>query len=256
MKTLRVAFVTEIMKLRRSKILWITIVFFAFIPIMMGLLMLVSQNPEIAEKLGIVGTKAMLFSENNWKGYLEMINQLIAVIGIIGFGFVTSWVFGREYVEKTVIDFITLPTSRATIISAKFLVVFAWSLLLTIVLFGTSIIIGKIINIPEWSAEIFNAFVHEFTIVSLLTIILSTPTAFVASYGRGIIAPLGFVILLVIMAQFVAVVGWGAYFPWAIPGYSTIPDVILKPVSYIIVLTMSLICYLGTIAWWRKADQQ
>ncbi len=255
MKAIKSAFITEVMKLKRSKILWLTIALFVFIPLMMGLLMLLSQHPELAQKMGVVGTKADVFSENTWSGFFDLISQLIAVIGIIGFGFVTSWIFGRENVERTVIDFLALPTSRSAIIVSKFLVVFLWSLLLAVILFLTSVLIGNIIHIEGWSSDIFVEFVKKYSLISILTILLSTPTAFVASYGRGIIAPLGFVIVSVIIAQFAAVIGWGAYFPWSIPGYATVPDVILTFVSYVILIITSLIGFGATIQWWKRADQ-
>jgi len=81
--------------------------------------MYVAQHPEMSAKLGLVGAKAQFFSENSWKGYLEIINQLIAVLGVIGFGFITSWVFGREYIEHTLTDILALPVSRSSIVLAK-----------------------------------------------------------------------------------------------------------------------------------------
>ncbi len=104
MSHLILALRAERMKLRRSKILMVTLGLFVFIPLMMGLMMYVAQHPEMSAKLGLIGAKAQFFSENSWKGYLEIINQLIAVLGVIGFGFVTTWVFGREYMEHTLTD--------------------------------------------------------------------------------------------------------------------------------------------------------
>ena len=124
MKSISATFVTECMKLRRSRIFWITILFFIFIPVMMGLMMFVAKNPEMVTKLGIVGTKATLFGESDWTGFFGLLIQSIATIGIIGFGFVTSWVFGREYSDRTMKDILALPISRSSIVISKFLVVF------------------------------------------------------------------------------------------------------------------------------------
>jgi len=90
--------------------------------------------------------------------------------------------------------------------------------------------------------------------------LLCSPVAFIAGYGRGIIAPIAFVIFMLIMAQFVALVGWGPYFPWAIPGVISVPEgtegMEIVFGSYVIVLITSLIGYFGTIAWWKYADQK
>ena len=260
MKNIFVALAAECIKMRRSRIFWITIGLFIFIPVMMGLLMLVAQHPEIAKKLGIVGTKAQLFGENNWAGFFMMLNQLIASVGLIGFGFVTAWVFGREHIERTITNIMSLPVSRQAIVSAKFIVVFGWSAILVLVLLISGLLMGYIISIPGWSEHVFKEFLNKYILISVLTILLSSPVAFIAGYGRGIIAPIAFVIFMLIMAQFVALVGWGPYFPWAIPGVISVKDgtegMEIVFASYIIVLITSLIGYFGTIAWWKYADQK
>ncbi|HAN19570.1 MAG: hypothetical protein A2X13_15000 [Bacteroidetes bacterium GWC2_33_15] len=260
MKNFTAALVTECMKLRRSKIFWITIVFFIFVPLMMGLLMLVAQHPEIGEKLGLVGAKAKLFGENNWEGYLTMLNQLVATIGLIGFGFVTSWVFGREYIDRTITNILCLPVSRTAIVTAKFSIVVLWCLLLVLIILVAGISIGYLIGIPGWSDQLFSQFFSKYILISGLTILLSSPVAFIASYGRGIIAALAFVILMLIMSQFIALVGLGPYFPWAVPGVLSVPEgtegMELFYGSYLIVIITSLAGFLGTITWWRYADQK
>jgi len=259
MKNLSATFVTEMMKLRRSKILLITVCLFIFIPLMMGLLMLLAQHPEIASKLGIVAAKASFFRENTWEGYFEILNQTMAAIGVIGFGFVTSWVFGREYIEHTITDMLALPVSRSSIVVSKFLIVTIWCSVLIFVLFFAGLAIGLFIGIPGWSEEVFYHFMHVFIVTSYLTVLLSTPVAFFASISRGIIAPIGFVILSLIMAQFVAIIGLGPYFPWAIPGIYTIAEgtegMYLVFASYIILVATSIAGFIGTIVWWRYADQ-
>ena len=52
----------------------------------------------------------------------------------------------------------------------------------------------------------------------MLTIVLCTPVAFFASVGRGYLPPIGFVILTLIIVNFVGLIGIGPYFPWSIPG--------------------------------------
>lgn len=249
----------EFLKLRRSWIFVITIGLFIFIPLMMGLMMFIAQHPEMASKLGLIGAKAQFFSENNWLGFFEITNQMIAVMGIIGFGFVTSWVFGREYLENTLTDILALPVSRTAIVFAKFFIVFTWCSLLSIVMFASSILVGQIIDITGWSAQIVLHYTQLFFLTSLYTILLNTVTGLVAGITRGIVAPIGFVLLMVIVAQFVALVGWGPYFPWAIPGVFTVSEGVegmqLVPVSYFILAITSLGGLFGTVYWWKYADQ-
>lgn len=258
MKHLLIAFKVERMKLKRSMIVYVTYGLFVFIPLMMGLLMFVAQHPEMADKLGLVGAKAQFFSENSWKGYLEIINQLIAVLGVIGFGFVTSWVFGREYMEHTITDILALPISRSSIVSAKYLIVLFWCLGLSITLYLFTILIGLAIHIPGWEHSLIFDFTKVYFLTALYTILLSTVVGFVVSYAKSIIAPIGFVLLMVIMAQFIAIAGWGAYFPWSIPGVFTVSNSVegmqLFPMSYIILLFTFLLGLFSTYAHWKYAD--
>ncbi len=259
MNNLIIAIQTEIMKLRRSWIVTTTFGLFIFIPAMMGLLMFIAQNPHMAEKLGLIGAKAKFFSENSWLGYFEIINQVVAVMGIIAFGFVTSWVFGREYIENTLTDLLSLPVSRSSIISAKFVIATIWCIALSIVMYLSALVFGRIINIPGWSYEVFIGFSQNFFITVLLTIMLNTVIGYVCGKSRGIIAPIGFVLFMVVMAQLIAMVGWGPYFPWAIPGVFSVSDsesgFHLVPVSYIILLLTSLAGIGATYNYWNNADQ-
>ena len=83
--------------------------------------------------------------------------------------------------------------------------------------------------------------------------------AFFAGYGRGFLLPVGFIILTLIIANFVGLVGLGPYFPWAIPGIfsnsASEAGMHLVPASYYILILTSLAGFVGTILWWRYADQ-
>jgi ABC-2 type transport system permease protein len=252
----------EALKIRKSKIFWFTIVLFAFIPCMMGLLMFVQKYPEIAGKLGMIGTKSSMvrFGEPSWSNYLTLLSESIAAIGLIGYGFTLSWTFGREYSDHTVKDILALPVSRTKIVLSKFLAIVVWCILLTCIFLIFAIILGKIIHLSDWSQEIVFQNISRFTITSFLTILLSSPVAFFASFSRGYLLPMGFVILTLIMANFTGLVGLGPYFPWAIPGIFSTPagaeGMHLKLVSYIILFSTSLTGFTATILYWLYADQK
>ena len=56
------------------------------------------------------------------------------------------------------------------------------------------------------------------------------PFALLASVGRGYLLPIGVAILAIIMANVVAALGWGGYFPWAVPGlYAQGKDYLVRP---------------------------
>ena len=262
MKSIQASLWVEILKVRKSKIFWSTVILFMFISSMMGLLMFVQIHPEISGKLGMIGNKASMlrFGVPDWKNYLVLLMQGIAGVGLIGNGFVASWVFGREFSEHTVKDILAIPVSRSYIVYSKFIVVVIWSVILAFVYFVSGLVIGLLIGLPDWSGEIVIQYACKYFITTILILLLSTPTAFLACYSRGYLVPLGFVILTLLMANFVGMVGLGPYFPWAIPGLFGTPglteDLQLHISSYVILICTCLAGLFGTVAFWRFADQK
>jgi ABC-type transport system involved in multi-copper enzyme maturation permease subunit len=260
MKSFHATFWAESLKIRKSKVFWITLLLFIFIPFMMSLLMFVQKYPEIAGKLGMIGTKASMlrFGNADWASFLNLLSQGINAIGMMGFGFLTAWIFGSEYTERTIKDLLALPVSRTWIVASKFVVAMIWSFLLCIVFILSGFIAGKLIGLTGWTSEVIVHYIKVFTVSSFLTILLCTPVAFFASYGRGYLLPMAFVILTLILANFTGLVGLGPYFPWAIPGLVGTPKgaegMNLVTASYIIIIFTSITGFAGTIAWWRWAD--
>ncbi len=262
MKPLFVTLWAESLKTRKSKVFWLTIVFFIFVSFMMGLIVFLQQHPELSEKLGLMGAKANMLKlgDANWENYLTLINQGISAIGLIGYGFVTCWIFGREYSDQTIKDLLSLPVSRRMIVQSKFIVATIWSILLSIVYFGSALIFGYLAGLPGRNGETILEFASTFAGIVLLTLLLSPLVAFFASYSRGFLLPIGIIILTMIMANFVGLIGLGPYFPWAIPGLMSVSEgadgTVLNTASYIILSATGILGLIGTTAWWQNADQK
>lgn len=259
MKPLFASLYGQILKIRKSKILSITFAALMLVPLMGGFFMFVLKNPEFAKSTGLLGAKAQLVGEASWPSYFGLLSQAIAVGGILVFGFIFSWVFGREYSDRTYKDLLAMSISRSSIVLSKFIAASIWCVLLSLFVFGLGFVIGSIIELPNGSAEITRTGFSKFVVSALLTIVLSYPVAFFASYGRGYLAPLGFVVITLVFAQVIAAAGHGYYFPWSIPAlYSQIAGPESEPigsVSYLIVFFTGLLGFTGTILWWKFADQ-
>jgi len=262
MKSFGAALLVEVIKTWKSKIFWASFAFFILVSSMMGLIMFVQIYPEISEKLGMIGTKASLFrfGESNWQNYFSLLIQGFAGVGMVGIGFVTSWVFGREFSDKTVKDILVLPVSRDAIVLSKFVVIIFWSILLTVVFYISGILIGFLIGLPGWTGTVILQSIESYFGTAFLTIFLCTPVAFFASYSRGYIVPMAFVILTLILANFTGLVGLGPYFPWSIPGLFGVAtgdeSMQLTQASPFILIFTSLLGLAGTLFWWRFADQK
>ena len=261
MKGFYAALITEIMKAVKSKMLWITLLFFAFIAVMMGLLMLVAKHPEIAENSAIISTKASLISKADWPTYLALLLQMALVLGSLGSGIVTIWIFGREYSDRVIKDILALPVSRFNIVLSKSVITFVWSFLLLLILLVATIFTGMLVKLDGWTNQSIIQFASAFTASSLLTILLFTPVSLITCISRGYLLPVGFIILTMIVTQLVGVglTAVSPYFPWAIPALISGVAGPVNPeaniFSWFILGITSLLGFAGTAAWWRYADQ-
>ena len=255
MTTLSAAVWAESLKVRKSRMLWLSILAAIFMALMIGFIMFIAANPSIAAKMGLLGTKSSIFQNVNWPSYMGLLGEMISALGLLGFGFVASWIFGREYADRTVKDLLALPLPRSDIVVAKLIVAALWSVLLSLVLLIGTLAVGALIGLSGGSAEIIEHGVYVYGVTALLTILISTPVAFFASYGRGYLPPMGFVILTLILGQFMVALGIGQYFPWAIPGLFSVGGEPVAVAGYVLLLFTSLAGLALTFAWWRYADQ-
>lgn len=259
MKKLITCVSIEIKKLFNSKIPLITMLSLTLVPFVGGFFMFILKDPILAENLGFISAKAHIMGTADWASYLNLLTQAITIGGIAVFGFVTSWIFGREYSDRTIKDLLALPISRDIIVLSKFIVVFLWCSILSIFVLVLGLIVGKIVVIPGWSSDVMVQGTLTFIICSILTILLSTPVAFLANIGRGYLSPLGFMVFTIVLAQIIAATGYGHLFPWSIPalasGVAGSDGAMIENISIIIVLITSAIGLIGTMFWWRYADQ-
>ncbi|WP_158896123.1 ABC transporter permease [Amycolatopsis anabasis] len=250
----------EVLKVRRSRLSWVSLLAFALGTTVMGLIMFAVQDPERARSLGLLATKAQLTQGTaDWPAYLALLAQTIAVGGLVLFGILTIWVFGREFSDRTVKDLLALPTPRGAIVGAKFLVTALWCALLTLETFGLGLIIGFLLGLPGWSAATVLHGLGRLLLTAVMAWLLVTSFALAASIGRGYLAAVGTLFVTVFLAQIIAVLGYGHLFPWAVPGiYSGIGGPDQPPVGiagYTAVVLVGVASIAATLAWWRNADQ-
>ena len=248
----------EVRKATRSRVPLFTALGFLVLPCGLAFFMFIYKYPTFARNIGLISAKANLAGgAATWPYYLGVLGQAIAIGGIAVFSLVESWVFGREFVDGTLKDLLAVPVARANILLAKFLVVALWSLLLTVMLFLVSLLFGAVIGLSQGTAEVFWQGTATLAVVACLTIVNVFPFAFFASLGRGYLLPLGVTLLVIVIANFIVVAGWGNYFPWAVPAlYAELTAKgNLEPVSYLLVLLTGLAGMAGTYLWWRWADQ-
>ena len=247
----------ELRKAIRSRMpLW-TALGSLFMPLGMAFLIFLARNPELSRKLGLVSAKANLiaYSATDWPTYLGLFGQITAVGGFFFFVMAISWVFGREFADGTLKDMLAVPVQRSSILLAKFVVVAIWSAAMTLVILTLGLGMGAIIQLPGGSLSVVLRGSAVAAMAACLCIAVVLPFALFASAGRGYLLPLGVAVLALITANLVVVVGWGEYFPWAVPMLYAQGKSYTGPISYSIVFLTGLAGMIGTYLWWKYADQ-
>ncbi len=247
----------ELRKAIRSRMpLWTTLGAL-FMPFGIAFLVFVAKNPEIFQKLGVVNAKANLiaYSATDWPSYLVLFDQIISAGGFFFFVMAVSWVFGREFADGTLKDMLAVPVQRSSILLAKYIVVVAWCAAMAIIIFIFGLVIGAIIQLPGGSPSIIlhGSIVTAITVCLVIAVVL--PFALFASVGRGYLLPIGAAVLTLIMANLMMVLGWGEYFPWALPILFSQGESSLTPISYLILFITSGSGMIATYLWWKYADQ-
>ena len=254
------AFWAELLKARHSKITLLTGLGFSLLPVVGGLFMIILKNPEQAKSLGLIGAKAQLAAGvADWPTLFSMLRQGGAIGGGVIFAMITAWVFGREFSDHTVKELLALPTPREAIVGAKFLLLILWILLLTLWIVGLELVIGWLVEIPGWSVALAQNTFAALLVIAILNFMLMPFVALIASLGRGYLPPLGWTFLTVALAQISVVLGWGEWFPWAVPAlYSGMAglDAGLPGIgSFVVIAAAFLSGTTATFIWWRQADQ-
>jgi ABC-2 type transport system permease protein len=256
----RAALWAETLKARRSRLILLTAAGLLLLPCVSGLFMIILKDPERARSLGLISTKAQItVGVADWPAFFGMLAQGIAIGGAIVFALITAWIFGREFSDRTAKELLALPTPRWVIVGAKFVLIALWVLGLTVLIFGVGLAIGAAVGIPGWSLGLAQASLATLLEVALLTFLLLPFVALFASIGRGYLPALGWTILALAFANIVSFLGWGDWFPWAVPILvSGVTETYADQVGLHSVLVV-LVAFLGgtaaTFLWWQRADQ-
>ena len=249
----------ESLKLRRSRTPWITALAFGLVALVDGLFMVILKDPAAARSWGLLGTKAQLTGGTaDTSTALGFLTEATGIGGLFVFGLVFIWVFGREFADRTVKDLLALPVPRVAIVAAKFSVATAWCLVLAAWTGTLGVGLVTALRLPGAGAGGLGAGLVRLLFTALMTIALVAPFALLASVARGYLAPVGAILLATFLRQIIAALGYGGYFPWAVPAlYAGIGGVRTRPglIGYLLVALVGLAAVLGTGSWWRRADQ-
>lgn len=251
----------EALKLRRSLVPWASAGAVLLAGAVGAFFMFVLQDVDRARSLGLLGTKAQLTGGTaDWPGYFALTAQTVAVGGLIIFGTAVIWLFGREFSDRTATDLLALPTSRTAVVLAKLLLGIVWCTLLSVLLLLVVLVLGAGLGLPGWSGGVALRGAGAVLGTGLLTAALAVPYGLAASVGRGYLPAVAVLFLTVLLAQVLAAVGHGAWFPWAVPallaGTAGPVPAGIGGAGPVLVLLTALGSAAATALWWERADHR
>jgi ABC-2 type transport system permease protein len=250
---------TEVVKLRRSKITWLTWLAFSIMPLVGGLFMWIVKEPERAAKLGLLGKKAQFAGFTaDWSSYFALLLQTTGIGGMILVSVIAAYVFGREYADGTAKNMLALPVGRHWFAVAKLVVVLAWFGALTVSLIAEGFVVCSMMALPGYSAGLALTSVGNILLAAFVAWLQVPVVAWVATLGRGYLAPLGFTIFMLVLGNAFGATGWGKWFPWSIvPLFAGVagPRVETLAAGSLVVLALTFAAGAGAIMWQlRLAD--
>jgi ABC-2 type transport system permease protein len=255
MKNLSNTIWIELRKALRSRVPLYTAIGFLLMPLIGALLIFIYKDPQLARQLGLLGTKAnLVVGSADWPGYLTLMVEFTALGGFFFFCIAISWIFGREFSDGTVKDLLAVPVQRFDIVLAKFLVAALWCAGLIVETCLVGVILGAVIQLPGGSTVVLLNGARTLVLAAIMSITLVLPFGFFASLGRGYLLPMGMALITLILGNLSITLGWGDYFPWAIPAL-LVQNSPIAPFSIALVALTGLAGIAGTYLWWKYADQ-
>jgi len=201
--------------------------------------------------------RAMLVGEG-WAGYLGAVDQIAAAAMFVGAGVVVAWMFGREHADRTFAALFALPVPRATVATAKFIVLSGWAIVLSALVAIVTTGLGLVVDVGPFAIATQGPGIVRLFGIALSTTGLALTIGWVASVGRGYLPAIGAVVLILGAAQVSVLFGTGGWFPFAVPGLLAVTGSDgIPPVNAMQIALVPLTAGLGilaTVQWWRHAE--
>lgn len=215
-------------------------------------------------RAGFIPISAMAFLflllVKNGKNWVDFTNSglmfIVALVGLVGFGTLSSWVFAQEFTAQTFKDLLALPISRKTIIAGKMLAIELAELAITVLEVLLLLGLGWLWLRTPITAEQWHRIITMVPKTFVYNVLLSLVWPFIASLTRSVLIPTALSFATMIIAVMFADQSVGQYIPWVIPSYYLANPNFSGSISYIIIVLIGLIGIYGTIYVWTVKDQQ
>lgn len=240
----------ELLKLKHSKMVLISVLGVLATPCMMlaGALQMHFEYPDKIITLADIYDNSLVY-------VMLLINFIVYVA-------ITAYLFSREYTENTLKTLLPIPVSRTTFIVGKFLVLFLWIMLLTLVTWAGILALFSVYHVI-FGMHSFNLvdarlWLLKFLLGNALMFFTLSPFAFIAQKTKGLVAPMIASAVIVMSSAALSNQDMGALFPWTATYF--LLDERLKstgypiPLSISIILAVTVVGLLATFQYFKKED--
>lgn len=202
-------------------------------------------NDQVLAQLGPMADRV------GWDRLLGVVAQVTAAAALLGFGVALSWMFGREFTDRTVTGLFALPVSRPAIALAKLAVYLVWVLVVATVLVLLLALVGVVLDLGPLTGEVFAALARQH-VLTVLSAVLAIPAAWAATLGRGLLPGIATTIGTIVVAQVMVVAGTGAWFPLAAPALWALQPADVSPTQLCLVTLVPLTFVPAVLAAWQR----
>ncbi len=194
----------ELLKLRRSTMLWVSMFGVGVAPLLNYLIFLSLKSNDPSE---------VVIERYFEQGYI----LLSALIATLLFGLITTYIFDREYQEHTLENMLTIPITRTAVIINKMIILFIWIIFLVLFTFGLAILLNYMGIFIDLNIGILIKFLRIYLLTGILHFALTPTIAFITLIFKSYVYSTGFSVIVTITSLVITNTKYGELFPWALP---------------------------------------
>lgn len=240
----------ELLKLKRSKVLFISLLGVLAVPFMMMVEALQThfKHPEQIFTLADLYDNSLIY--------------IMLLIGMMVYTVIAAYLFSREYTEKTLKSILTIPVLKTSFVASKFCVLFLWIMVLTAITWASMLALATIyhavFDIAEFHMGVAWAWLGKMLLGGILMFLTISPFAFLAEKTKGLVVPMIAAAVIVMGSAALSNQDIGALYPWMATFFLVKGK--LASTGYPIWLTTSIIAlvsihgFAATFIYFQKED--
>ena len=231
----------EFLKLKRSNIFLLSLMGAILPPFLMFIATFAFDETQSFE---------MLFSSVNM--------YMSALFAVLLFAIMISYLFGREYNEHTLKTMLTIPISRGKFLMAKYMMFFAWMLILTVVTSVSTVIFGFVAGLEGFTMKLFIDGFAQLLFGNVLLFLTFSPFVFLSLLITNMVPAMVGGAALALVNLLIYGQNWAPFVPWVCP-YLIASGEIAEysgsiTVSYAVILATFVIGLIVSYIYFTKTD--